>query len=486
MKALNRLSIRARITMGTLLLAAVFFGGVSLVVRQQVDMIMQNAAFEVLQNDATPFETAIQQEPNEPGDNPGEGQLVAVIDPAGATQTSTLPASITSNMALIDLAGTGPQQLVAGGATYLVAVETVETGAGNWTIISARNQDESALVLTDLTAGLTLGLGALTLLFGAVSWRLIGAALRPVTQLRRSAEAIVASGTEELLPVGPAKDEITDLATTLNRLIDDLRASASRERQLVSDASHELRTPLAVLQAQLELLRTGDRSSIDSDILAAERATTRLTELVESLLELSRLDAGRPPTPTTVGALVDEAGDAIDRARLRAMSDDVEIDLIMPDHADHAAPIAMPALLYGRVLDNLLSNAVRALDGKGQITATIRLDPPHLITFVTDNGPGMDPEFLPHAFDRFSQEDKVRGTANGSGLGLAIVAAAAASVNGTVTLENAADSGLIVRLTIPVTQERPDPLRENLEAGPNNAPAPALDSNSLSRTGNGS
>ncbi|MFE4834915.1 sensor histidine kinase [Arthrobacter sp. NPDC056691] len=452
MTALNRLSVRARITIGTLLLAAVFFGSVSLLVRQQVDQIVKNAAFEVLQDDAVPFETAIQQEPNEPADNPGEGQLVAVIDPAGTTKTSTLPASITSNMALIDLADTGPQQVAAGGATYMVAVETVQTRAGNWTIISARNQNESALVLTDLTAGLTLGLGALTLLFGAVSWHLIGAALRPVTQLRRSAEAIVASGTAELLPVGPAKDEITDLARTLNRLIDDLRASASRERQLVSDASHELRTPLAVLQAQLELLRAGDRSSIDSDIAGAERATTRLTELVESLLELSRLDAGRPPTPTTVGALVDEAGEAIDRARLRAMSGDVEIDLIVPDRVEHEAPVAMPALLYGRVLDNLLSNALRALDGKGQITAAIRWDPPQLTTTIADNGPGIDPEFLPHAFDRFSQADKVRGTADGSGLGLAIVAAAAASVNGTVTLENAAGSGLIVRLTIPVLQ----------------------------------
>jgi signal transduction histidine kinase len=253
--------------------------------------------------------------------------------------------------------------------------------------------------------------------------------------------------------VGPANDEITDLAATLNRLIADLRASAARERQLVSDASHELRTPLAVLHTQLELLRAGDRSSLESDIAAAERATTRLTELVESLLELSRLDAGRPTTPATVGALLDEAGEAIDRARLRATSADVDIDLIIPDNLDHTAPVAMPALLYGRVLDNLLSNAIRALNGTGQITTAITLDPPDLITVITDSGPGISPGFLPHAFDRFSQEDTVRGAASGSGLGLAIVAAAAASVNGKVTLENANPTGLIVRLRIPPPQK---------------------------------
>lgn len=448
--------------MGTLLLAALFFGAVGLVVRQQVESLMQNAAFEVLQSDAAQFETAIEQEPNEPRDNPGEGQLVAVIDPAGTSQVSTLPAAITSNMAHINRSSTGPQQLVAGEATYLVAVETVPTGAGNWTIISARNQQESDLILTNLTTGVTLGLGALTLLFGAASWLLTGAALRPVTQLRRSAEAIVAAGADDLLPVGPARDEITGLAATLNRLIETLRASASRERQLVSDASHELRTPLAVLQAHLELLRAGDRSNIDSDILGAERATTRLSELVESLLELSRLDAGGPtPSATDFGALVDEAGEAIDRARLRAMGQDVEIELTTPENADRAVPTPMPALLYGRVLDNLLSNALRAVDGKGRITATIRQEPSHIITVITDTGPGIEPDFLPHAFDRFSREENVRGTANGSGLGLAIVAAAAESVSGTVALENAATSGLVVRLEIPVPRERPAPLQDH-------------------------
>lgn len=333
MRVLNRLSIRARITIGTLLLAAVFFAGVALVVRHQVENILQDASFEVLKSDASPFETAIQQEPNDSVDRPGEGQLVAVIDPTGVTRTSTLPAGLTLKLSRVDLGASGPQEIAAGKVTYLVAVDTVESSTGEWTIITARNQDASELVLADLTTGLVVGLGVLTLLFGVVSWLLTGAALRPVTQLRQSAEAIVASGSGELLPVGTAKDEITDLATTLNRLIDDLRSSAARERQMVSDASHELRTPLAVLQTQLELLRTGDRGTLDADILAAERATARLARLVGSLLELSRLDAGQRSSAAEVDALVDEAGEAIDRARLSAMSDQVEIDLTVPGAA---------------------------------------------------------------------------------------------------------------------------------------------------------
>lgn len=454
MRPLSRLSIRARITIGTLLLAGLFFGGVGLVVRHQVEGILSDALFEVLKSDAAPFETAIQQEPDDSVDNPGEGQLLAVIDPTGTTQTSTLPAAVTAQLASIDLANPGPQEITAGGSTYLVAVEIVENGAGDWTIISARNQDSSELVLADLTTGLVIGLSALTLIFGGVSWLLTGAALRPVTQLRRSADAIVASGSDELLPVGTAKDEITDLATTLNQLIGDLRASAARERQMVSDASHELRTPLAVLQTQLELFRGRDSETFDADIHAAQRATARLTQLVGSLLELSRLDAGRPMTPATVYAVVEEAGEAIDRARLRAMSDPVEIELTVPANTS-GAEVAMSELLFGRVLDNLLSNSLRAVAGHGHIDVTITERQSEVITIVTDDGPGISPEFLPHAFDRFSQQDESRGTTHGSGLGLAIVAAAAAAAGGTVTLANANPTGLIVTMTLPIRENSP-------------------------------
>ncbi len=454
MRVLNRLSIRARITIGTLLLAAVFFAGVAVVVRHQVENILQDASFEVLKSDASPFETAIQQEPNDSVDHPGEGQLVAVIDPAGVTRTSTLPVGLASKLSLVDLDASVPQEIATGKVTYLVAVDTVESSTGDWTIVTARNQDASELVLADLTTGLVVGLGVLTLLFGVVSWLLTGAALRPVTHLRRSADAIVASGSAELLPVGTATDEITDLATTLNRLIDDLRSSAARERQMVSDASHELRTPLAVLQTQLELLRTGDRGTLDADILAAERATARLARLVGSLLELSRLDAGQQSSVGDLDALVDEAGEAIDRARLSAMSDQVEIELTVPGTAD--GTVAMPELLYGRVLDNLLSNSLRAVHGVGRVSVTLTRTSSSLVTVVSDDGPGMSPEFLPHAFDRFSQEDDSRGSTHGSGLGLAIVAAAAYAAGGTVTLENAHPAGLTVTITLPITGRAPD------------------------------
>jgi signal transduction histidine kinase len=205
-----------------------------------------------------------------------------------------------------------------------------------------------------------------------------------------------------------------------------------------------------VLQAQLELLRTGDRDTLDSDIVAAERAASRLTTLVNSLLELSRLDADNPTAPASVRSILEEAGEAIDRARLQAMSDDVHIDLTISGPATAVGDVLMPDLVYGRVLDNLLSNALHAFDGQGDITLTLEHSPTSLITVVTDDGPGIPPGFLPHAFDRFSQGDPSRGAAHGSGLGLAIVAAAVSAAAGTVSIENTLSSGLAVTITLPI------------------------------------
>ena len=120
--------------------------------------------------------------------------------------------------------------------------------------------------------------------------------------------------------MGGADDEIERLARTLNDLIRRLRASADRERQLVSDASHELRTPLAILKTQLELART-EASSVEQlvdDIRGAERSADRLTRLVGSLLDLSSLDAAEHPGESSAEDLRSEVEGAVGRARFRA------------------------------------------------------------------------------------------------------------------------------------------------------------------------
>lgn len=452
MRFLNQLSIRVRITLGTLLLALAFFVVSALIVHALVDRLLSDSTVALLEADIAPFETAILNEPNDAVDAPGDGQLIAVIDPSGTEHVSTLPRSLHDELGSLEEMTEAPTQVAVGGSRYLILIERVSDTAGEWTIVAARDQSSADAVMSTLTTGLLVGFAVLVLAFGLASWLLTGSALRPVARLRRSAEAIVAAKSQELLPVGAAKDEIQDLAVTLNHLIEDLRAAAARERQMVSDASHELRTPLAVLQGQLELMRAGDRVHLEEDILSAEHAAGRLSHLVAELLELSRLESRAGASGTATPAeLVVEAGDAVDRARLAAAGRSIDIELSV-DATDGPGRAAIRAVTFGRIVDNLLGNAVAAVGDSGRIEVAVGIDESSVTLSVADDGPGMDEGFLPHAFDRFSRPDDARA-GSGAGLGLAIVSAAVAAAGGTATLDNRDPDGLLATIRLPLGRD---------------------------------
>ncbi|ARJ07602.1 two-component sensor histidine kinase [Cnuibacter physcomitrellae] len=453
MKLVARLSIRARMTIGTLLLATAFFTASAFVVHQIVEQLLRDSTVAVLESDIVPYETSILVEPHDSVDAPGEGQLIAVTDAAGVVVASTLPSDLTNALGPLQHLTPGNSQVSTGSATYAIAVESVQGQDGTWTVVAAQDQNANAVLLSNLTVGLVVGLAVLVLLFTTASWILTGAALRPVERLRRSAVSIVDTGSNDLLPVGKAHDEIAGLASTLNNLIATLRASAARERQMVSDASHELRTPVAVLQTQLELMSNGRGSDLESDLGNARRATARLATLVADLLELSRLDSAiKPGDQATVAQLIDEAGDAIDQGRFRSSHQDITVDLSVDVDVDVGEWVAeIRASTFGRIVTNLVGNSIVALGGKGAIVVTVTAHHAELILTVLDNGPGIDPAFLPHAFDRFSQQDSARVPSDGgAGLGLAIVRAAAGRAGGFAELSNQAGGGLLVTVRLPL------------------------------------
>jgi signal transduction histidine kinase len=269
--------------------------------------------------------------------------------------------------------------------------------------------------------------------------------------MRKRAEELGAEPGDGDLPVGPAQDELAQLARTLNSLLKRVRRSNAREKQMVSDAAHELRTPLAALKTQLELAHDdfADADALAARVVLAEQSVNRLASLANNLLELSRVEAAKNRSVTaTTSQLVTELMGSIDRARMLALAKSVDVgfDLV---GVDNDLTFALDAQSFGRLTDNLLSNAVAAVDHDGTVALTMTQDEEGIAVEVSDDGPGVPESFIPRAFERFTRPDSARTEGvGGSGLGLALVRAIATSAGGEAALHNTYP-GLTVVVVIP-------------------------------------
>ncbi|HEU4466683.1 MAG TPA: ATP-binding protein, partial [Agromyces sp.] len=291
--------------------------------------------------------------------------------------------------------------------------------------------------------------GALAL--GAVTVR---RALQPLDRVTETATLVsglpLARGDVELpeeVPVQDDRTEVGRLATAFNRMLGHVSASLSarelserKVRRFVADASHELRTPLASIRGYAELTRLHG-GELPPDVVHAlgriESESLRMTELVEDLLLLARLDEGRELRRDPVDlrqVVVDAVGDA------QVAGPDHDWRVAVPDEA---LTVAGDESRLRQVLANLLANArVHTPEGTKVI---VRLQPraatdgaaERVRVTVTDDGPGIDPEVRATLFERFARGDASRSRRAGStGLGLAIVRAVVEAHRGTVSVES--------------------------------------------------
>ncbi|MFI6878256.1 sensor histidine kinase [Streptomyces sp. NPDC050400] len=292
--------------------------------------------------------------------------------------------------------------------------------------------------------------GAGLLAAGVTGVVMVGVALRPLRRVAATATRVselpLHSGEVTLYERVPdaeadPRTEVGQVGAALNRMLDHVHGalesrqqSEMRVRQFVADASHELRTPLASIRGYAELTRRG-REETGPDTRHAlgriESEAHRMTGLVEDLLLLARLDAGRPLSyePTDLSPLVvDALSDA------RAADQDHRWRLELPD--EPATALADSARLH-QVLVNLLANARTHTPPGTTVTARVHRHGPWVCLDVQDDGPGIPAELQPHVFERFARGDSSRSRKAGStGLGLAIVQAVAAAHGGAVTMDS--------------------------------------------------
>ncbi|MEV8031313.1 HAMP domain-containing sensor histidine kinase [Streptomyces sp. NPDC086182] len=279
---------------------------------------------------------------------------------------------------------------------------------------------------------------------------IVGLALRPLRKVAATATRVselpLHTGEVTLYErVSEAESdphtEVGQVGAALNRMLDHVHGalqarqqSEMRVRQFVADASHELRTPLASIRGYAELTRRG-REETGPDTRHAlgriESEAGRMTGLVEDLLLLARLDAGRPlqyEQTDLVPLVIDAVSDA--RAAGRAHNWRLELP-------EEPALVSADAARLQQVMVNLFANARTHTPPGTTVTARVHRHGPWLCVDVQDDGPGIPADLLPRVFERFARGDSSRSRSSGStGLGLAIVQAVAAAHGGAVTVDS--------------------------------------------------
>jgi two-component system, OmpR family, sensor kinase len=314
-------------------------------------------------------------------------------------------------------------------------------------LVVGQSLDDRDEALAGVVTSFAVG-GALAVALAAlIGYGLAATALRPVEAMRSRAERISLNGSDELLPLPAAGDEIRRLGETLNDMVERLRRSFERERRFVGDASHELRTPVAVLKTELEVaLRSGDYGpSVREALVAAVEECDHLAQLAEDLLVIARATEGGLPVRherLTVGALLREVGERFaDRAAQQGSAIRVEAPDALTVHAD--------ALRLRQAVGNLVDNALR--HGEGEVVLRASALDSGVAIDVADAGKGFPPDVSGRAFERFARSDAARAS-GGSGLGLAIVRAVAEAHGGAASI--VPGPGATVRLWLPAERAR--------------------------------
>ncbi|QDT02082.1 Sensor kinase CusS [Rubripirellula lacrimiformis] len=277
-------------------------------------------------------------------------------------------------------------------------------------------------------------------------------ALRPVSAMAKQAQQITGTDFQSRLTHGDSGDELTELGTAFNRLLDRQQTAFEQQRRFAGDAAHELRTPITVLLGQIDvtLRRRRSESEYESNLELLRSETQSLQEIVESLLFLARSDAESDPPPLRSVNVTRwlEHQSMTWSANTRSQDLCIENQLVDP------TMVRATTALLGRVVDNLVFNAMKYSKAGSPVIVRVSLEDKEVLFQVLDSGPGIAADDLPQLFDAFfrSSEARRRGIA-GSGLGLAIASRIAATLGGKLECESTLGHGSCFTLRLPVAIE---------------------------------
>jgi len=314
-------------------------------------------------------------------------------------------------------------------------------------VSTQRTEETLSQVLLLLAVGLPVGV----LIAVSGGFVLVRRALKPVTRIAHKAEDISQHNLSERLPVVQSGDELERLSISLNNMIARLEDAVQSSKRFVADASHELRTPLTVLRGELESLaqdvqlKAHTRESLGSLLEEVDR----LAEVVESLLALSKLDAGEASAERVRFDLAELVTTTAGQMSLLAEDKSIRVE------CDAARNVIVEGdrSRMKQVVVNLLDNAIKYTPIGGNVLLRIAREGDHAILEVVDNGVGIPADALPHMFKRFFRVDDSRSREQGgAGLGLSIVKSICAAQGAEVDVTSRPGGGSCFRVRQPLAR----------------------------------
>jgi heavy metal sensor kinase len=294
-----------------------------------------------------------------------------------------------------------------------------------------------------------LGTGAGILLLGlAGGWIVATRAMAPIESITRTALKISNGDLTQRIPQEDTENELGHLVSVLNSTFTRLESAFAEQTRFTTDVSHELRTPVSVIVSQTQMTLARERSPAEyrETLQACQRAAQRMRGLIESLMQLARLDAGQEHFRREPFDLASVAHETVNL--LQSLASERSLNLI---------PQLAPAAAFGdserigQVVLNLITNAIHYTPPGGSIRVETSTENKFAILRVIDSGMGIPPEDLPRIFDRFYRVEKSRSREKGgSGLGLAISKAIIAAHSGSVEVSSEVGRGTTFLVRLPI------------------------------------
>ncbi len=274
--------------------------------------------------------------------------------------------------------------------------------------------------------------------------------------LKGAAEKLAQGDLQTRVPVN-GRDEVAALASTFNQMAEQLQAADDKQRELesmrrdlIAWVSHDLQTPLTSVRAILEALSDGmveDPETVKRYLITAQRDVRSLSSLIDDLFQMAQLDAGGFPLHRAQASLNDLVSDTLESFTELAKQSEITLEGNVDSDVD---PVHMDTQAIGRVLNNLIGNALRHTPNQGRVSVWARRTDHSVEVTVSDTGEGIRVEDIPRIFERFYRGEKSRNrVTGGAGLGLAIARGIVQAHGGDIRVESKTGKGAQFTFYIP-------------------------------------